>query len=132
MSKSIVVIENIQTLIVGGHRISLPSEIRQYYEFRECFVVRMAYKETLENNLIGYGYSESNFSVKWKFKHKDVGGVIPEVPETKKADEFVSNRHYEDFKKQFSGKELLIVQAGDFGYRVNANTGEVYGKWETR
>lgn len=132
MSRSIVVIENMQTLIVGGHRINLPSEIRQYYEFDSCFVVRMAYKDTNESNLVGYTYSEMNFSIKWKFQHKDVIGIIPEIPETKRSDDFVSIRHYEDFINQFSGKELLIVQAGDFGYRINANTGDIYGKWETR
>lgn len=132
MSRSIVVIENMLTLNVGGHRINLPSEIRQYYEFDNCFVVRTAYKEINESNLIGYAYSEGNFSIRWKFQHKDVIGIIPEVPETKRLDEFVSIRHYEDFIKQFAGKELLIVQAGDFGYRINASTGDIYGKWETR
>jgi hypothetical protein len=132
MSRSIVVIENMQTLIVGGHSINLPSEIRQYYEFDSCFVVRMAYKETNESNLVGYAYSEMNFSIKWKFLNKDVIGIIPEIPETKRSDDFVSIRHYEDFINQFSGKELLIVQAGDFGYRIDASTGDIYGKWETR
>lgn len=116
MGRSIVVVENMRTLSVGGHKISLPSKLRQYYEFSHVFVVRMSYDETHQNNLVAYGYSDDNFAMKWIFKHKDVVGISPEVPQAKHADEFVSTQHYEDFINRYSGKELVIVQAGDFGF----------------
>lgn len=132
MGKSIVIIENMQTLSVGGHKILLTSEIRQYFEFNNCFVVRMEYNGLNEGNLLGFGYSDSNFSVVWRFNGHEVIGIQPEIPQHKKSSEFATHRHYENYCKQFSGKELLIVQAGDFAYRIDANNGEIYGKWETR
>jgi hypothetical protein len=70
--------------------------------------------------------------LKWKFSESNVVGFGKIVPELKKEEEFLSSVHYRKYIEKFMGKELLEVYAGDFRYVLDANTGEVYDKMESR
>lgn len=68
----------------------------------------------------------------WKFPHNNVVGFGLIIPELKKKDEFITPSHYKRYIERFKGKELLEVYAGDFRYVLDANTGEIYDKMESR
>ena len=88
-------------------------------------------KRCIENpgQLFCYGYDGN---LQWKFDSNEVVGFESEYPELKKPEEFITPDYYKKYIEKFAGKELLIVYAGNFRYRVNANTGEVYDKLESR
>ncbi len=50
--------------------------------------------------------------------------------------EFINEEHYLKYIEKYKGKELLEVYCADwpydYRYLINANTGEVYNKTETR
>ena len=85
---------------------------------------------------IKYGVNVAlNIGVQMLFEYmfnNDVVGIGPEIPEMKKESEFITPEQYQKYMEKFEGKELLIVYAGNFRYRVDANTGEIYGKSESR
>jgi hypothetical protein len=84
-----------------------------------------------ENPPLLYAYYENgNFA--WQFPFPNVTGFEIEIPEQKKPEEFVTLEYYKSYINKFGGTGLLIVYAGDFYYRVDANTGEIYGKSESR
>ena len=70
--------------------------------------------------------------LKWKFFDQNIVGFGKIIPELKKEDEFITPEHYKKYIERFKGKELLEVYAGDFRYVLDANTGEIYDKMESR
>lgn len=68
----------------------------------------------------------------WKFESKNVVGFGKIVPELKEVEDFISVAHYQRYIDKYKGKELLEVYAGEFRYVLDANTGEIYDKMETR
>ena len=70
--------------------------------------------------------------LKWKFSDHNVIGFGKIIPELKKEDEFFTQENYKDYIKKFSGKELLEVYAGNYRYILDANTGDIYDKMESR
>ncbi|MEQ8581077.1 MAG: hypothetical protein RIC30_08720 [Marinoscillum sp.] len=84
-----------------------------------------------ENPQLLFAYDFSG-RLMWKFPSKNVTGFESEVPELKKEADFATPEHYQKYVGKYKGKELLIVYAGDFQYRVDAESGEIYGKSITR
>lgn len=126
-----VTLYDIDTFSIGGHKLKTKRKIRQYYEFNNVLVVRLDESDGNPNKetvLIAYGYADDNFNIKWEFPYDDVVGIGPEIPEMKKESEFITTEHYKHYIEKYKGKELLEVYAGNFRYRVDANTGEIYGK----
>ncbi len=70
--------------------------------------------------------------LKWKFSDYNVVGFGKIIPDLKKEENFISSDHYKKYIEKFSGKELLEVYAGNFRYVLDANTGEIYDKMESR
>lgn len=70
--------------------------------------------------------------LKWKFLDQNVVGFGKIIPELQKEDEFITPEHYKKYIERFKGKELLEVYAGNFRYVLDANTGEIYDKMESR
>lgn len=68
----------------------------------------------------------------WKFDSNEVVGFEAELPMLKKPEDFITSEHYKKYMKKFVGRELLIVYTGNFRYRVDANTGEIHDKIESR
>lgn len=109
--------------------------IRQYYEFSNVFASR---EEDTDGNghLFAYGYINRDYELIWEFPYKDVFAISRIVPELKKVEEFISIKHYDEYQKKYKGKELLQVYTSDWPYDflfvIDANTGEIYSKMETR
>src|SRR5690606_17431074 len=101
-----------KSFIVGGYIIHTPHAIRQYYEFSDTFVTRLE-DEVGNGYLYAYAYYNENYKLKWKFQFDQVAGIEPEIPELKSAKAFISNEAYQEYLNEFSGKELLIVYAGN-------------------
>jgi hypothetical protein len=72
----------------------------------------------------------------WRFKSNSVLGFREIVPESKKEENFITPEHYTKYIEKFKGKKLLEVYEGnwpyDFRYVLDANTGEIYDKMESR
>ena len=68
----------------------------------------------------------------WKLPYDFVVGFGQIIPELKKESEFSTPKHYKKYIKNYIGKELLEVYAGNHRFVVDANTGEVYDKIESR
>lgn len=88
-------------------------------------------KRCIENpsQLFCYNYDGN---LLWKFDSNEIVGFEAEYPELKKSEDFITFEHYQKYIEKFAGKELLIVYAGDYRYRVDANNGEIYDKMESR
>lgn len=70
--------------------------------------------------------------LQWKLPYNQVVGFGPIIPELKKEEEFITPEHYKKYIEKFKGKELLEVYAGNFRFVIDANTGEIYDKMESR
>jgi hypothetical protein len=75
-------------------------------------------------------FSKENQSLLWKYAQAETISI--EIPEEKKPEDFITPEHYKKYMEKYGGKELITVYAGEFKYRIDANTGEVYDKHESR
>lgn len=130
-----VSIKSLKSYQIGCFILNTKFNIRQYYEFSNVLISREEdYKG--KGHLFAYGYSNNDYELVWEFSDKDVFAVSPIVPELKKKEDFISEKHYEKYIKMFKGKELLEVYVAswpyDFRYIIDVNTGEVYNKMQTR
>lgn len=75
-------------------------------------------------------FSKKSQSVLWKYAQAETISI--EIPEQKKPEDFITLEHYKRYMEKYGGKELITVYAGEFKYRIDANTGEVYDKNESR
>ena len=90
------------------------------------------WKERVQKNPPSlYVYDQEGILL-WEFPYKEVVGYEVVLPENKTELEFITPEHYKKYIERFAKKELLIIYAGDFRYRVDANTGEIYGENESR
>ncbi len=135
MSRQMVTLYDKDSFMIGGRIIKMKKKIRQYYEFENCFIVRFDESDGNPNKeivLIAYYYADKDYSIKWQFPFDDVVGVCPIIPELKKESDFITPEHYKKYIEKYKGKELLEVYAGAFRFVLNANTGDVYDKMESR
>ena len=126
-----VTIKSLTSFMVGGYTIQAQHFIRQYYELSNVFVTREE-EENGNGYLYAYGYYKDEYKLKWIFPFDNVVGIHPIIPELEKEDEFITPEHYKKYIERFKGKELLEVYAGNFRYVLDANTGEIYDKMESR
>lgn len=126
-----VTIKTLSSFMIGGYTIQAQYNIRQYYELSNVFVTREE-EENGNGHLFVYGYFKDKYKLMWEFPFDNVVGIHPIIPELKKEEDFNTPDHYKNYIKKFSGKELLEVYAGNFRYVLDANTGEVYDKMESR
>jgi hypothetical protein len=70
--------------------------------------------------------------LKWKLPYDNVVGFGQIFPEQKKETNFITPEHYKKYTEKYKGKELLEVYADSFRFVVDANTGEIYDKMESR
>ena len=135
MSRQMVTLYDNDSIMVGGRIIKMKKKIRQYYEFEDCFLVRLDESDGNPNKdkiLIAYNYASKDYSIKWKFPFDDVVGICPIIPELKNKSDFITPKHYKEYIEKYKGRELLEVYAGNFRFVVDANTGEIYDKMESR
>ncbi len=135
MSKQMVTLHDKDSFMIGGRVICMKKKIRQYYEFENCFIVRLDESDGNPNQdkvLIAHCYADKDYSVKWVFPFDNVVGITPIIPELKKEVDFITPEHYRKYIEKYKGKELLEVYAGSFRYVIDANTGEIYDKMESR
>lgn len=71
-------------------------------------------------------------NLQWKLPYNQVVGFGQIIPELKKEEDFITPEHYKKYIEKFKGKELLEVYAGNFRFVIDANTGEIYDKMESR
>lgn len=126
-----VTIKTMKSFFVSGYIVNTSYEIRQYYEFSNVFVSREE-DSNRNNHLIAYGYSKDEFKVIWKFHSNNVVGIHPIIPDLKRESDFNSIELFNRYLDKYKGKELLEVFAGEFRYIVDANTGEIYEKMDSR
>jgi hypothetical protein len=78
----------------------------------------------------------TNGLLKWKFLDYNVVDFGKIIPELKKEEDFITPEHYKNYIEKFSGKDLLEVYVSswpyDFRYVLDANTGDIYDKMESR
>jgi hypothetical protein len=75
-------------------------------------------------------FSKENQSILWKYAQAETISI--EIPEEKTPKDFITPEHYKKYIEKYGGKELITVYSGEFKYRIDANTGEVYDKNESR
>lgn len=126
-----VTIKTLSSFMIGGYTIQAQYNIRQYYELSNVFVTREE-EENENGHLFAYGYYKDEYKLIWKFPFDNVVGIHPIIPELKKEEDFITPEHYKNYIEKFSGKELLEVYAGNFRYVLDANTGDIYDKMESR
>lgn len=90
------------------------------------------WKERCLNNPSHLFCYDFNGQLKWKLPHDFVVGFGSIKPELKKESDFITPEHYKKYIEKYKGKELLEVYAGSFRFVVDANTGEIYDKIESR
>lgn len=73
-----------------------------------------------------------NGKLEWKFFDQNIVGFGKVIPESKKEKEFITAEHFKKYIEKYRGKELIEVYAANFRYVLDANTGEIYDKMETR
>lgn len=130
-----VSIINLCSYQVGTFVLNTKFNIKQYYEFSNVFISR---EEDEEGNghLFAYGYSNNDYKVIWKFSDKDVFAICRIIPSLQKESDFITPEHYRKYMEKYKDKELIEVYSSnwpyDFRYVVDANTGEIYDKMESR
>lgn len=130
-----VSIRNLCSYQVGTFVLNTKFNIKQYYEFSNVFISR---EEDEEGNghLFAYGYSNNDYKVIWKFPDKDVFAICRIIPSLQKESDFITPEHYIKYMEKYKDNELIEVYSSnwpyDFRYVVDANTGEIYDKMESR
>ena len=131
-------IVNINTLYsyrIGTYILKTKYKIKQYYEFSRVLISREEDNDGI-GYLFAYGYSDREYSIIWKFSEKNVFAISRIYPELKAEQEFISQEHFNKYKEKYFGKELLQVFSSDWPYDfrfvVDAITGEIYDKMESR
>jgi hypothetical protein len=129
MGRQMVMLNEIDSFFIGGTIVKMGRKIRQYYEFESCFVVRLGEQD--KNNsipaLLAYNYADKNFSIRWNFPHNQIIGVSPvRIAQLDKRDFFYQ------YQKNHEDMELLEVYAGEFRYLVDADTGNILKKIDSR
>lgn len=130
-----VTINDKDSFFIGGRVIKMKKKIRQYYEFSKVFIVRLDESDGNDKKdtvLIAFNYADGDYTIKWEFPYSDVVGIHPIIPELKKEEDFITPEHYKKYFETYKGKELLEVYAGNFRYVLDANTGNIYDKMESR
>lgn len=90
------------------------------------------WKERCSENpsqLFGYDF---NGKLKWQLPYNTVVGFGQIFHNLKKEKDFITPEHYARYIEKHKDKELLEVYSGDFRFVVDANTGEIYDKIESR
>lgn len=126
-----VTIKTLKSFSLGGYTVNTSFKIKQYYEFSNVFVAREE-EDNGNGHLFAYGYYDNEYKQMWVFSYDDIVGISPIIPERKKESEFITPEYYKTYIEKYKGKELLEVYAGSFRFVVNANTGEIYEKVESR
>jgi len=134
MGKQMVLLNEINSFSIQGSIVKMNGRIIQFYEFKDCFVVRLDELNDLKESkaLRAYHYADRNFQVKWEFPYNYIIGMSPIIPELKKVVDFYMPEIYYEFMNKYKGKELLQVFAGEFQFIIDANTGEIYEKMDSR
>ena len=135
---------------IGNNSVFLPNETKIdkvlnsniYVWFNTCpteegldwskIETHLIWKKRCDNNPSELYCFDSEGILKWKFIEQQVVGFGKVVPELKKEEDFITPEHYKSYLEKYSGKELLEVYAGNFRYVLNAETGEIYDKMESR
>jgi len=135
---------------IGGKEIIYPNEtdIKSITEFDNviCFFTFPKSNDLnwskIETHQIWKNRCDSNPSelfcfhfnglLKWKFQEKNIVGFGKIDIENLKEGDFISTKHYENYIEKFNGKELLEVYVGNFRFILDAETGEIYDKIESR
>jgi hypothetical protein len=126
-----VTIKTLNSFSLGGYTVATRFTIRQYYEFSNVFIAREE-EDNGNGHLFAYGYYENEYKLMWSFPYDNVLGVCPIIPELKKESDFITPKHYKEYIEKYKGKELLEVYAGNFRFVIDANTGYIYDKMESR
>lgn len=90
------------------------------------------WKERCKSNPAELYCYEANGTFKWKFTENNIVGFGKIDLEKLKESDFVTPERYIEYIEKYKGKELLEVFAGNFCYQVDASTGEIYGRSESR
>jgi hypothetical protein len=90
------------------------------------------WKDRCENNPSELFCYKTNGVLKWKLPEKNITGFgkidLCKLTES----DFITPEHYRKYIEKYKGKELLEVYADSFRFVVDANTGEIYDKMESR
>lgn len=137
-------------IIIGNNEITFPREttISHIQTFRKvvCFSTwplesdlddskmetHQIWKERCKNNPSELFCYTINGHLKWKFPENNVVGFGKIDLEKLTESDFITPEHYKKYIEKYKGKELLEVYAGAFRFVLNANTGDVYDKMESR
>lgn len=125
---------------VDGITYNIPYRFNAVIDFIEviafhCYPKLIDGSEEQKNHDSEGGFSLFVFHKKSKelvWKYAQVETISIEIPEEKKPEDFITPGHYKKYMEKYGGKELITVYAGEFKYRIDANTGEVYDKNESR
>lgn len=124
MSKSLVTINDIYSFRVDGYIVKMKNKIRQYYEFENCFIARIAENNTDPGNksVMAISYIDKEFQIIWEFPHSSIISISPIKLGPFYEDGVMFNKHL----LKYEGKELLKIYSNDRNFLVDVNTGEIY------
>ena len=124
MSKSLVTLNDLYSFRVDGYIVKMKNKILQYYEFENCFIVRIEEdeKSPKDKGVLAISYFDQEFKTLWEFPFNHILSIAPTRLEPFYEDGVMFNKHLLRFK----GKELINIYTTDRNFLVDVNSGEIY------
>ncbi len=125
---------------IDGITYNIPYRFNAAIDFKDVLAFHCYHKlidgseEQIKHDNDG-GFSLFIFHKKSKellWEYAQVETISIEIPEEKKPEDFITSEHYKKYMEKYGGKELITVYTREFRFRIDANTGEIYDKNESR
>ena len=124
MSKGLVTLNDIYSFRVDGYIVKMKNKILQYYEFENCFIVRIVENDNAPDykSVIAISYIDKEFQILWEFPYNHIISISPIKLEPFYEDGVMFNKHLLKYKD----KELINIYSNDRDFLVDVNSGEIY------
>ena len=115
-------------LIIDDFLYELPFQVDKVIQLSDLLIFHCNPHEVNTPTL--FCLKEKTNDILWSMK--DVSSVYVEIPENKKAEDFISNKHFQEYQKKFNSKKLISVYIGEFRKLIDAEDGSIISSMETR
>lgn len=115
-------------IIVDEFLYELPFQVDKVIQLSELIIFLCNPREVNSPSL--FCLKEKSNKILWSMKN--VSSANAEIPEHKKAEDFISNHHFQDYINKFKNRKLLSVYVGEFRKIIDANDGSIISSMEIR